>query len=453
MSELERELKERRMPTRKFPLLVGIAAISLGASTLQAAQKTEQSTAPKNKTQPEFKRGTPFDSGVQPGIRLWGNAEYLAWWSKSAKIPVPLVTTGSLSDPVPGAIGQPNTQVLLGNQSIHAGVMSGFRAGLRSWVDKENNYGIEASGFYLPEKTTKNFTRSSDGTELLGIPFYNAASLPLTRINGGWTRSAVPNSGEAFLPAASGLIPTPSFGSISVKTTSRLWGVELNGLYHVWGQGNFRLAAFLGASYTDLAEKFQLNFYSQLVGSSQSVFGPVTIQDLIRTHNEFWAGQLGLRGEWSRNWFFFNFVAKLAMGSIRQVEHLAGNFADPTPILYRQFANNGTGIGSSSGFFVQPTNAGEHSRHAFGIMPMGTFRIGVNLLRELRLSVGYDILYLNSVIRPADQIDHVINETQAGASTSTAGQPTLTGPARPRVRFHTVSYWAQGINAGIEFRF
>ena len=41
--------------------------------------------------------------------RLWFTADYLLWWTKSAAVPQPLITVGSSGDPIPGALGQPNT--------------------------------------------------------------------------------------------------------------------------------------------------------------------------------------------------------------------------------------------------------------------------------------------------------------------------------------------------------
>src|SRR5208283_6095108 len=51
---------------------------------------------------------------------IWASSDYLFWWSKNAPAPVPLVTTGSLADPIPGALGQPGTKVLFGDQTLDA---------------------------------------------------------------------------------------------------------------------------------------------------------------------------------------------------------------------------------------------------------------------------------------------------------------------------------------------
>src|SRR5262245_32961159 len=39
--------------------------------------------------------------------RWWVNTEYLLWWVRGGPLNTPLVTTGSLADIPPGALGQP----------------------------------------------------------------------------------------------------------------------------------------------------------------------------------------------------------------------------------------------------------------------------------------------------------------------------------------------------------
>src|SRR5206468_1061227 len=68
----------------------------------------------------------PFPAVAPLQSRFYASAEYLLWWLKGEHIP-PLVTAGSASDLVPGALGQPGTAVLFGDTSINGGVRSGAR--------------------------------------------------------------------------------------------------------------------------------------------------------------------------------------------------------------------------------------------------------------------------------------------------------------------------------------
>ncbi len=388
-----------------------------------------------------FNRGTCFDEGYQPNTYIWGNIEYLYWWSRNAPVSVPLVTTGSVSDPVPGAIGQPNTSILFGNHSINNHGQSGFRIALRSWFGCNKSFGIEGSGFYLPKKSRKNFSRSSeaDGLPILGVPFINVSPFPLDP-NNGWV--SINNSGETALLAANGV---DQFGSISVSSSTQLWSVELNGLFNFLNKSSFKLSTLLGFIYLDLKDTLRLDFRSLPIATPLAIFRYTTITDRFRTHNEFYGGQIGLRGELCGCSMFLNFIAKLGFGATREIVDINGNFSDPNPNLYVNF---GTGQG---GIFAQPSNIGKHKKTKFAVLPEITVRFGVNLLRSLRLSVGYDFLYLSSVVRPGKQIDRNINESQVGPAPGGV-PPTLIGPSRPKPLHNTTGYWAQGINAGIEFR-
>ncbi len=94
--------------------------------------------------------------GVHPGWERWrlqlpailGGADYLLWWFKGAPLPVPLVTTGNLNDSVPGALGQPNTQVLFGGRDYNTSpIHSGYKLTEGCWLNQEMTLGMEASGF------------------------------------------------------------------------------------------------------------------------------------------------------------------------------------------------------------------------------------------------------------------------------------------------------------------
>src|SRR5437764_1214525 len=68
-----------------------------------------------------------------PPGRFWASAEYLYWWTKGMNIP-PLVTSGSAANAIPGALGQPGTGTLFGNNIDGEGQSGGrFTAGF--WLN------------------------------------------------------------------------------------------------------------------------------------------------------------------------------------------------------------------------------------------------------------------------------------------------------------------------------
>jgi hypothetical protein len=62
---------------------------------------------------------------------------------------------------------------------------------------------------------------------------------------------------------------------------------------------------------------------------------------------------------------------------------------------------------------------------------------------------GYDFMYMNSVVRPGNQVDRNINLTQS----SVLGYGAINGPAFPAQQFNRTDFWAQGATFGFEFRY
>src|SRR5689334_24905725 len=74
--------------------------------------------------------------------RHWVRTEYLMWWSKNGPLDAPILTLGSSSDAIPGALGQPGTQILLGNSGIDYRTLSGVRVEGGWWISPEQTWGI-----------------------------------------------------------------------------------------------------------------------------------------------------------------------------------------------------------------------------------------------------------------------------------------------------------------------
>jgi hypothetical protein len=112
-----------------------------------------------------------------------------------------------------------------------------------------------------------------------------------------------------------------------------------------------------------------------------------------------------------------------------------------------------TNFASAPGaYLAQPTNMGAMSQSQFAVVPELNLNFGVRLNPWASIVVGYSFLYVSSVARPGDQIDRVINPSQAPAITGNfAGN--LSGPARPALNIRDTDFWAQGLNFGLQFRY
>ena len=386
--------------------------------------------------------GVPRGAGVP---RLWGGFEYLLWWFKDTPLPVPLVTTGSRANPVPAALGQSKTKVLLGGESYGTPIHSGYRLTLGGWLDNDARIGVEGAGLFFQPQNHVLFSGNSGtkGLPILGIPFLNVTPPGAHPKAGGWQGTGPPGAENALL-AANG---TTRFGTISATTTSQLWGVEGNAVFSVLRTGSLQIAALAGFRTVSLLESVNLDFASDNTGAAANqLLRLVTISDHFATRNQFYGPQVGVRGVWSSGWVYCMLQGKLAMGDMNELLIINGQFADSLPKLYNEFGNGPGGI------FAQPSNIGRHHLDRFAVLPAVDARIGVNLLPTLRLYVGYEFLYMSNVGRPGEQIDRAINTTQVGPGPGGI-LPTLSGPARPTPQLATTDFWAQGINFGLLFTY
>jgi hypothetical protein len=381
----------------------------------------------------------PFGNGT------WGNVEYLLWRFNSTPLPNPLVNTGGFMPPAPPAPPPPPPDpVVFGGNGYSAGWQSGFRVTLGGWLDNDRSYGVEASGFYIVPRTPTNFAMgTTNPNQVLAIPFNNVTPGGGT---GGVSSGVIGTNaaGQTAFLISGGGAGTPLIGSVSVSSYTSLWGAELNGVVNLYRTDRIQLNLLGGFRYADLTEDLYIN-----TQTSDPNFGPLvpaTFADHFGTRNQFYGGQLGLKGEWSNGIFFVNAAGKVALGVNHETVSIDGSFSDPVPI----FLNNyGAGPG---GLFAQRSNIGQYTRNRFTVLPEGELQAGVNLGSHVRVFAGYDFMYMSTVVRPGNQIDNNINLSQMGGTPNHTPN-TLIGQPSPGVPFQSSNFWAQGVTFGMEFRY
>ena len=351
-----------------------------------------------------------------PDGRFYGRAEYLLWWTKDGPQPTPLVTTGFLNDP--------STKVIMGGEDVDFGRHNGARLTLGYWLTDDRAWGVEASGLYLPTVTERQRVSSSGQPRSvdLVVPFFNP------------TRGT-----EAFTNVS---LAGAFSGAATERATSRLWGAEGNVVFGLTNPRPFRLELLGGFRYLNLAEGFAFK-----VSSPDLPPGPVTVfdtRDAFDANNDFYGGQLGVRGRYDAGRFMADATLKVALGVMRQTVDVAGS-------LTTNFF--GPAVGTlPGGIFALPTNIGSHSRDVFAVVPEAGINVGVRLTSWATLVFGYTFLYASNVARPGNQIDRVVNPSQSPAISLT-NPAALNGAARPAFKFEGSDFWAHGLNAGIALNF
>jgi hypothetical protein len=373
---------------------------------------------------------SPCDSS-----RTWVRAEYLLWRFKNSPLPTPLVTTTSNPNGAePGALGGLGTQVLIGSRDVDSGAHHGARFTAGIWLDGDHTLGIDGGYFFLASKTVSQGVVSNGGpnSPVLAVPFFDADTM----------------TERVFLRA----IPNVASGSALLSLTSRLQGAELNGVWNLRDWHGVHLEALGGFRFVDLVER--LSFATAATGLEPAL-PPAGNQGLVfdtldqfNTRNDFYGGQLGIRGEWQRGKWSVSGSLKVALGDMfeqvnRQGDYLTNVLNNPaggSPVSHRGF-----------GTFVQHSNQGGDHRHEFAVVPEVGLNLGYQVTSSLRLLLGYDFLYLSDVLRPGKQIDRTINFSQTFDSI-VAGRPFTPG-SRPAATVSSSDFWAQGVNFGVELRY
>lgn len=339
--------------------------------------------------------------------RFWASAAYLMWWQRSQNVP-PLVTSATGGS---GVLGDPRTSVLYDEIPNHT--RSGGRFALGMWLPHfGNNLGFETNFFFLGRLEDQARFTSANGN-IIARPFFNTTT------------------GKQ---AAEGVVDAGVGGSVTVNRYSQVWGIEAN-LRQKWLCGpNYWVDFLAGYRHLNISEGISIQENLLTTGSLQSFL----VRDSFATRNQFNGGQVGLDGEcrfWNR--MFVGGTAKVAFGNVYQMVEIDGSTT---------FNNGKTYPG---GLLALPTNIGRYTQNRFAVLPEVGIKVGVDVTQNLRLFVGYDFIYLSSVVRPGEQIDVNVNPTFIPTS---AGPGTGTGPRQPTVLFRTNDYWVQGLTFGLQYR-
>jgi hypothetical protein len=383
--------------------------------------------------------------GCPQPSRVWGSAEYLLWWVKDGPLPFPFVLTGPVNGPPPnnnpGALNEGGFPIL--GKSVEFGALSGVRASVGGWLDAGGTLGIEGSGFLLPQQS-KTFRAASDanGNPVLGFRYLD------TPASGNGPEDIF----QASIPPGNANGVGPFAGSLAVISHTRLWGADVNAVAGLANGGGLRLQALGGFRYVDLSEDLSLQLQSTALDGSTVFFqgnafpapSAVATTDLFRTRNQFYGGQLGVRGEFSLGNFIVSSTGKVALGSNHEAVEVQG-----TSTL---FPNPGPTTTVPVGQFAGPSNIGRRTRDEFAVIPEVEVKVGYQVTNWLRATVGYNFLYVSRVVRPGSQVDLFVNDS-VNPVNGAFGVAPIDRSALPQPLFNRTDFWAQGITFGLELRY
>jgi hypothetical protein len=356
------------------------------------------------------------------------DVDYLLWWLRGEKFDLNSFTTNPVIGPG-----------LLSNvrRGERRDPISGGRISVGYWFEDYDPIlsptrrmflaGVEATGFALVDRTEEFL--SGPATALVR-PFFNL------------------NAGN--LDAVVVALPGLATGQLSGETNVGFRGVEANLWCNAYrdppGQ-LLRADVMIGARYLELEGDLQIDQntlfandltdfpdFAALAGSRLQVF------DRFEAENQFYGGQLGVRLNVLFSHAEFSGAFKYALGTTRQTLNVRGGQTLTAP--------DGTQTVATSGLLALASNVGEHSQNTLTHVPEVNASVAVHFSRCLSVHAGYTLLYFSNVIRPAAQIDRVIDVTQIPNFPGAAGA-TATGIGRPTVLFRESGLVVQGVSIGL----
>ena len=361
--------------------------------------------------------------------------------------------------PLPGAIGQPGTHVLLGQHHYGMGWMNGFQVGAGAAIG--SHFAMEGSYFLLPTVSKRRSFKTS------GEPGAPNFAVPIFDVTGVCGLNGIPGETIFILPGPLGDDPGFS-GVFDFRLASRLQGAECNGLYRFKAGNSFHFQGILGLRWVQLHESLIFKAKTHTAPNVSFPAGFFNFSDRFTTSNNFLAAQLGIDGEYRIKKWRLKGELKSGLGAMLEQIKIKGASQTSGGNLF--FMTAGTADETlPGGIFAEPTNIGKHKKTRFAYSFEAHLDAGYKLARNLEIDLGYSFLWLSNVLRPGKQIDRKINTTLtalADASRSTVGigpgpipfgnsaaAPLPGGPKKPSVRFKASSFYAQGLEAKVTLVF
>lgn len=190
---------------------VGILFV-LTTSALGQATVIESTTRRDRLWHSKLRPSKYFDASA-PSRRFWTEVDYLLWWRKPICPKPAALTTGSPADANPGALGQPNTRVVLGETRFEFQGASGVRPTIGANLTSDDFLSIEVSGFWLqPVYQHGRFASGPDGGPnsylVYQTPQNEQRSIPFS--TPGLVAGVSEIEGESFLWASRAISPLES---------------------------------------------------------------------------------------------------------------------------------------------------------------------------------------------------------------------------------------------------
>jgi hypothetical protein len=361
----------------------------------------------------------------------WVGAEYLHWRLSGDDLP-PLVTDSPATTPLAeaGVLGNPDTRILSGDETVGNDWRSGWRIYAGVWLDCCWALGGD---YFNAGDDDYDFRAGNDPDRIVARPFFN-------------TNTGVPSRELVS-------VPNELEGTVDVAWSDEFEGAGLT-LYRCisrcgdpCGCGPTHSVSFISGyryygydSELGITENLEIlpgNTTSTLVVGTQ-----IFVQDSFLARNEFHGGEIGLQGCYQSSWWWVDGLAKLAIGSNRRTVIIDGQTTFDIP---------GQGVQTFEGGLLasSETNIGRYTDDT--VIGIPEFRVGVGamLTKSVSLRAGYNVIIWNDVARAGSHLP-------PGLRVDTDNIPPVIPGGGPDPRFPGIqdsTLVAHGFNLAIEWAY
>jgi len=355
----------------------------------------------------------PMLSGMNFSVR----GELLYWWTNAMHTPS-LATTSPANTPQAeaGVLGEDGTRSLFGG-NLNDEIRFGGRFTGTMWFDACQQHGLEASYTFLSQ-ADDSYSVNSDRLPIIARPFLNAET--------GLQDSSL----VAF--------PGQLTGALAIDTATSFHMGDIAYRRNLVCDDCRRVDFLIGYRFAYLHDEINIRERETSIGTAVPVpvGTTIAIRDQFDSANYFNGLMLGLNVQRQTFLGCADLWFKTAIGNTSMRSTIAGSTVTTA---------NGQTDTDNFGFLALPTNIGNRRTDEFSAIN----ELGVRLNRDIgcwRASIGYTVLLWSSVQRAGDLIDTEVNTSQLPPG-------PLSGSPHPRYHEHKGSFWAQGVNFGLERSF
>ncbi len=367
------------------------------------------------------------EAGATRSCRLnpdcwFGGVELMLMFRKGDRLP-PLVTTSTNADPndpdaadVAGELGQPSTQIVVGNDTFFKDMTAGGRFTLGTWLDNRQCRSLVLRGWFAGEETY-GFQANQDSLPVIARPFFNVSD-------------GQPPAQDALLIA----FPERASGAINVAASSDVYGADLQVRQFWYCKYGATVDLLYGYQYMRMSEDLSIASTSTSLDDDFAPLGSViSVSDAFDVDNTFHGGQIGLATRYREGCWSFDAALKTGFGNLQRRARRNGSTLTSV---------DGVNAVDPDGLLVRSTNSGTVTDNTFGWVPELDLSLGWQQYPNFDITFGYHIIAMTEALQLSGAID-------PNLAVNLSDRPT--GQQRPSADLRYSTYYVQGIHFGLQY--